>query len=212
MSILLESDDGIRNAYLQYAHELIKHFVSSCAVLYGKTFPVYNVHGLNHLHEDASYFSCSLNDISCFPFENYLQQIKKHVRSGRNPVEQVTWRLSEIEHSEVNKSKMHPKVFASVKERDRCFLLKDETFAFVRQKNADGTLACQILHQRYTSPLFYQPCSSGLVNIVCIGNRQVRMKNGLLCEKDLFRKVAYLPQESGGAVLIPLRHGLEQKY
>lgn len=44
MSILLESDDRIRNAYLQYAHELIKHFVSSCAVLYGKTFPVYNVH------------------------------------------------------------------------------------------------------------------------------------------------------------------------
>lgn len=126
-------------------------------------------------------------------------------------MEQVTRRLSEIEHSEVNKSETHPKVFVSVKERDSCFLLKDETFAFVWQKNADGTLACQILQQRHTSPLFHQPCSSGLVNIVCIGNGQVRVKNGLLCEKDLFRKVA-LPQESGGDVLIPLRHGLEHKY
>lgn len=210
MSILLESDDRIQNAYLQYAHELIKHFVTSCTALYGKTFPVYNVHGLNHLHEDASHFNCSLNDISCFPFENYLQQIKKHVRSGRNPLEQVTRRLSEIEHSEVKKRKMQ--VFVSVKERDSCFLLEDERFAFVRQKNADGTLACQILHQRHTSPLFHQPCSSGLLNIVCIGNGQVRMKNGLLREKDLSRKVAYLPQESGGAVLIPLRHGLEHTY
>lgn len=86
MSILLESDDRIRNAYLQYAHELIKHFVPSCAVLYGKTFPVYNVHGLNHLHEDASHFNCSLNGISCFPFKNHLQQIEKHMRSGRNPL------------------------------------------------------------------------------------------------------------------------------
>ncbi len=177
MSIMLESDDRIRNAYLQYAHELIKHFVMCCADLYGKTFPVYNVHGLIHLHEDASHFNVSLNDISCFPFENYLQQIKKHVRSGRSPLEQVTRRLSEIEHSEVNKSKMHSKVFASVKERDSCFLLRDDRFAFVRQKNADGTFACEILHQRHTSPLFHQPCSSGLLNIVCIGNGQVRMKN-----------------------------------
>lgn len=46
MLIMQESDDRIRNAYLLYAHELIKHFVTSCAVLYGKTFPVYNVHGL----------------------------------------------------------------------------------------------------------------------------------------------------------------------
>lgn len=57
MSIMLESDERIRNAYLQYAHELMKHFVMCCADLYGKTFPVYNVHGLIHLQEDASHFS-----------------------------------------------------------------------------------------------------------------------------------------------------------
>ena len=107
---------------------------------------------------------------------------------------------------------MHPKVFVSVKERDSCFPLEDERFALVHQKNAEGALACQILHQHHTSTLFHQPCSSGLVNIVCIGNGQVRMKNGLLREKDLFRKVSYLPQESGGAVLIPLCHSLEHKY
>lgn len=87
-----------------------------CADLYGKTFPVYNVHGLIHLQDDASHFNCSLNDISCFPFENYLQQVKKCVRSGRSPLEQVTRRLSEIEQSEVDNSQRHSKVFASVKQ------------------------------------------------------------------------------------------------
>lgn len=107
MSIMLESDEWIRNAYLQYVNELIKHFVMCCADLYGTTFPVYNVYGLIHLTEDAGHFNCSLNDISCFPFENYLQQVKKHVRSGRSPLEQVTGRLSELEHSEVDKNQRH---------------------------------------------------------------------------------------------------------
>ena len=107
---------------------------------------------------------------------------------------------------------MPAEVFASVKERDSCFLLKDDRFAFVKQKNADDTFDCEILHQRHTSPLFRQPCSSGLLNIVCIGNGQVGMKNGLLRERDLFRKVACLPLQTGGSILIPLRHGLEHKY
>ncbi|XP_063061794.1 uncharacterized protein si:dkey-242h9.3 isoform X6 [Engraulis encrasicolus] len=210
MSILLESDDKIRNAYLQYARDLIKHFITCCDLLYGKTFSVYNVHGLSHLHEDASHFNCSLNDISCFPFENYLQQVKKDVRSGRNPLEQVTRRLTEREHSAVKNHKTRPQVFISAKERDSCFLLENDRFAFVQRKNADGTLACKILHQRHTSPLFHQPCSSALLNVVCIGSGHVTMKNCLLREEDLFRKVAFLPQECGGAVLIPLRHGPEK--
>lgn len=211
MSIMLESDERTRKAYLQYAQELIKQFVRCSADLYGKTFPVYNVHGLLHLHEDVSHFNCSLNDISCFPFENYLQQLKKHVRSGRSPLEQVTRRLSEIEHSKLYTSKTPAKAFVSVKEKDSCFLLRDESFAFVRQKNVDGTLACEILDQCHTSPLFRQPCSSKLLNIVYTGNGQGRMKNGLLRETDLFRKVACLPQETGH-VLIPLRHGAELQY
>lgn len=118
---MLESAERIHNACLQYANELIKHLVMCYADLYGKTFPVYNVLGLIHLTEDASHFNCSLNDISCFPFENYLQQVKKHVRSGRSPSKQVARRLSELEHSEVDKSQRRPKVFASVKEKDSCF-------------------------------------------------------------------------------------------
>ena len=209
MSILLESDDRIRNGYLQYAQDLLQYFVRNSTEHYGETFPVYNVHGLMHLHEDVRHFQCSLNDVSCFPFENYLQKIKKHVRSGRSPLEQVTRRLAELEQSEVSLTTSKPKKIASVKTKDCCFLLKDGRFAFIRQQNADGSFECEILHQRHTSPLFRQPCSSGLLDIVCTRNGQVRMRNAQLLERDLFRKVACLPQEAGGFVLMPLRHSLE---
>ncbi|XDV31420.1 hypothetical protein PO909_034109 [Leuciscus waleckii] len=89
VSIMLDSDERKRAAYLDFSAELMRHFVSSCPALYGKTFTVYNVHALLHIHEDVSRFRCSINDICCFPYENYLQQIKRLVRTGQNPLAQV---------------------------------------------------------------------------------------------------------------------------
>lgn len=38
VSIMLDSDDGTRAAYLDFYTELMRHFVSGCPALYGKTF------------------------------------------------------------------------------------------------------------------------------------------------------------------------------
>ncbi len=211
MSIMLESDESTRNAYLQYAHELMSHFEMRCADLYGNYFSVYNVHGLIHLHEDVRHFNCSLNDISGFPFENHLQQIKKQERSGKNPLAQVTRRLSEIEYANAKtQPEARPRMFLSTKERDNCFLLRDEKFAFIRERRGDGIVLCDVLHQRYTSPLFEKPCNSKLLNIVYTRNGQGRMKRRQLLETDLFRKLACLPHENG-SVLLPLLHGIEHR-
>lgn len=148
MSIMLESDEWIWNAYRQ----------TFCYVLWwpDKTFPINSVHGVIHLHEDASHLNCSLNGISCFLFENYLQQINKHVRSVRNPLEQVTRCLSETEHSEVDDTQIHPKVLDSVKERDSCFLLSKTAFVLLNRKMQTGLLlvkfcASVTLHHYFTN-------------------------------------------------------------
>ena len=96
ISIMLESNADRRNSLLNYARQLMQFFVKNCKAVYGETFTVYNVHGLLHLHEDVSFFQCSLNEISCFQFENFLQKLKKLVRSGGNPLVQVAKRLGEI--------------------------------------------------------------------------------------------------------------------
>ena len=89
MSIMLDVNTAGRNAYLAYAQQLLQYFVNNCKHVYGETFAVYNVHSLLHLHEDVSFYGCSLNEISCFPFENFMQHLKKLVRNGNNPVAQV---------------------------------------------------------------------------------------------------------------------------
>ena len=95
MSILLTTDANRRNTLLQYAADLLTYFVNSCQDIYGDRFTVYNVHALKHIHEDVAHFSCSLNEISAFPFENFMQTIKKMVRTSHDPLTQVAKRLAE---------------------------------------------------------------------------------------------------------------------
>lgn len=55
---------------------------------------VYNVHGLVHLSGDAHMFG-SLDNISAFPFENFLSKLKRMIRKPKFPLAQVVRRLSE---------------------------------------------------------------------------------------------------------------------
>lgn len=211
LSILLSSDENTRRSYIAYAEELLKYFVKRCDDLYGKTFAVYNVHCLLHLHEDASRFNCSLNDISCFPFENHLQVIKKLVKNSHNPIAQVTKRMSEIENAKkgINKPQEPRSCFyISTKDKDHCFMLHNENFAFVKEKRQDGTLVCDVLSQKDTRDFFKKPCESRLLNIVYVQRKRTKTK--LLQTKDLYRKVACLPCEQGH-VLFPLLHGMEHR-
>lgn len=77
MNILLEEDDNIRNQYLGYAKGLLEFFVGKSADIYVKSFVTYNVHALIHLLDDCFHFSCSLNHLSAFPFENMLGYMKR---------------------------------------------------------------------------------------------------------------------------------------
>ena len=97
ISILLNSEDEKRAAYLNYADNLLKYFVDKSKDIYSENFVVYNIHGLKHLCDDARNLNCSLNEISAFPYENYLQSIKHMVKNSKNPIVQVTKRIAERE-------------------------------------------------------------------------------------------------------------------
>lgn len=64
-------------------------------------FITHNFHGLIHLTDDVEYFgtildSITLDTISAFPFENYLQTIKKMIKGKNKPLEQIGKRLGQI--------------------------------------------------------------------------------------------------------------------
>ena len=63
-------------SHWQYASELLVYFVEQGRVLYGKEFIVYNVHSMIHLAAETYHYG-GLDKCSSFPFENYMQKLKK---------------------------------------------------------------------------------------------------------------------------------------
>lgn len=90
------------SSLLSIAKGLLLTFVKHSKEIYGLEFLVYNVHMLTHICQDVELYG-SLDKISAFPFENYLGQIKKLVKSPSRPLEQIYNRLQELKSSETYK-------------------------------------------------------------------------------------------------------------
>ena len=163
---------------MDYATKLLEFFVKNCQHIYGDSFTVYNVHLLLHLADDVRHFNCSLNKISCFPFENYMQQLKKHVRYGKSPIVQVAKRIAEISSScqKVTHKRNFSKI-GTVSEsfKDCCFLLGDK-FAFVREKRDDGNLVCDVFSESQGESFYCRPADSKLFRIVSVRSIDQRGK------------------------------------
>ena len=93
MTVLLCPDFAYR--YSAFAKGLMCTFVKNFAKLFGSQFVVYNVHSLIHLSEDAEIHG-ALDNVSCFPFENYLHSLKRMVRRPNDPLPQLINRLGEL--------------------------------------------------------------------------------------------------------------------
>jgi len=164
--------------YSEYAHKLLVHFVKECQWLYGNEFLVYNVHALIHLSPEAVKFGC-LDNCSAFPFENYLQQIKKMVRSGKNPIVQIVKRLSELKIAN-NVDQMQP---TSKKMKNNCFILENssccevlrlvscvtERSVEVCSQACNNTFECRVYEK--SEPLFGEPCDSRLIGTYVVSAR-----------------------------------------
>lgn len=92
MRILLSP--ALCSEYCDYADKLLKCYVTNFIKIYGSVHLVYNTHSLIHLADDARKFG-ALDNVSCFPFENYLGTLKRLVRRPQNPLQQVVRRLGE---------------------------------------------------------------------------------------------------------------------
>ena len=92
MYILLHPD--LCPLFYDYAGKLLLLFFKNFGNLYGYEFLVYNTHSLIHLHKDAEKYG-SLDNVSAFPFENFLGKLKCLVRRSKNPVPQIVRRITE---------------------------------------------------------------------------------------------------------------------
>lgn len=88
------------------AQEMLEHFVIGFAEIYGEQFVSHNVHNLLHICSDVKKYGI-LDKYSAFRFENYMTTVKRMVRKGEKPLEQIARRYSEHEavekYSEIQK-------------------------------------------------------------------------------------------------------------
>ena len=82
------------NIYNAYNHALLVAYVSHFGQIYDNDMLVHNVHGLVHLSNDAAKYGC-LDNVSSFPFENFLGRLKLIVRKPSFALQQIIRRLSE---------------------------------------------------------------------------------------------------------------------
>lgn len=150
--------------YNSYAADLLVHFVEDGRKLYGDEFLVYNVHSLVHLASDA-YVYGGLDECSAFPFENYLHQLKKLIRSGRHPRSQIVKRLNEIDkHKE--ELKRQPKAVFKTQKPNNAYVLSDVQCCEIISVMGENGDKERIVHCRIyekLEPIFMHPCDSRIV-------------------------------------------------
>jgi len=83
--------------FLKYADSLLRGFVENFMFVYGQEYISHNVHVLIHLKNDCKNFGC-LDDFSAFPFENFMQELKKLLRKPGKVLQQLARRYSEREY------------------------------------------------------------------------------------------------------------------
>lgn len=83
--------------HINYARSLMQYFVKTFIILYGKGNVSHNVHNLLHICDDVMRFG-SLDQYSAFPFENYLQSLKKLIRKNEKPLSQIVRRKCELDN------------------------------------------------------------------------------------------------------------------
>jgi len=101
ITILISKQFCFKNSYLNYAENLLQHYVTTFKLLYGEHHISHNVHGLIHIVDDVKHFG-PLDMFSSFRFENFMQKFKDLIRKDDKPLQQIARRIHEIENSDNN--------------------------------------------------------------------------------------------------------------
>jgi len=116
-------------------------------LMYGENFLVYNVHSLLHLGDDVRFFQAPLDEFSAFTFENYLQTLKRLVRSTSNPIVQVVKRVHEYEAVQcllTNTDVPVTQQKLGANGRDFVVFLKSGRFAEIIDKKTCDRVVCDV--------------------------------------------------------------------
>jgi hypothetical protein len=189
------------------AEQFLIEFVKNIPVLYSDSFLTYNMHFLIHLSDDAKLYG-SLDKISAFPFENYMQKLKKMLRSRSNHLSQVVRRVHEqqsnvFKNVKISSKKCSAKGFEiSEKYKDSCFILKNGDVVRVCDTFSDST-EITIRKFRTKNNFFITPIPSSQFSIYIVSNLSNVVQSSSILNLDL-KCVLFPIEEKNCWVSIPM--------
>ncbi|CAN7938072.1 unnamed protein product, partial [Ixodes hexagonus] len=185
--------------FLDYAEQLLLHFVRTFIAIYGEDRVSLNIHGLIHLAADVRAHG-PVNGWSAFPFENYMQKLKKQIRNPEMPLQQLYKRVMEERSVDTAaKRTMEPsfsfghnrgplpagcrgppykkvvvpnKFVVKTDARDSCFAMNDGSIVQVSNIASFSSGAACIVGTRFLvqSDLYTYPCKSSMLGIFEVSN------------------------------------------
>ncbi|CAN7976054.1 unnamed protein product [Ixodes persulcatus] len=200
VALTILSSPRLCRDFLDYAEQLLLHFVRTFMFLYGEERVSHNVHGLIHLAADVRAHG-SVNGWSAFPFENYMQKLKKQKRKPEMPLQQLYKRIMEERSAgaEGNVSSTEPR-FSSEHEsgplpagcrgpqfkkvvvphkfvlktdaRDSCFVMNDGSIVQASNIAFFSSGSPCVVGTRFLarSDIYMYPCKSSLLGIFEVSN------------------------------------------
>ena len=189
-----------------YAENLLLYFVRESRNLYSPEFLIYNVHGLLHLVEDVRTFG-SLDNISAFPFESYLHDIKRHVRSGKNPLIQVVKRLREKENCSLVLGSPHPIACVQFQAPNNAYIISNncccETLCETAESDDAGTrIQCRVYERLDCNAA--HPVDSRLIGVFRGSIRHTRIK--VISRRKLKERAIRVAFNGGKVIFIAILH------
>ena len=184
-------------SHREYARALLEYFVSKGRELYGRQFLVYNIHSLIHLSAEAEQFG-TLDKCSAFAFENYMQKLKRLVRTGRSPLVQIVKRLSEVYHT-AKRLNAGDQLLTKISARrpTSAFIIDGEACCEVvstrddKDENGDILYVCRVYGR--PEPIFNHPCDSRLIGAYKVWERNASMK--VIAARRLVKRAVLLQPE-----------------
>lgn len=161
--------------YASYAKELLAHFIEYFKYIYGEEYVVYNVHCLTHVADDVLFHQKPLDELSAFPFENFLGKIKRCVRKPQSVLQQLARRVQE--------GYLSPQVF-----QQKAYELK--------QPHKNGPVVTSMFGKRQ----FQQVAMTTFILKCSVGDNCVRANDKVCVVRNIFEadnQVKLLVQEFG---------------
>lgn len=212
-----------------YARSLLIYFVENFGKIYGHQFVSYNVHNLVYICDDVKLFG-PLDGYSCFKFENYLQKLKKKVKTTGRSLAQIVNRLTEEsiivkryekiitypiitffndnnDKLKLIKSLKYENYFLSAKIGDNCICTGSRDIVFIEKIFMENdTIFLRRKSFKNQQPYFRKPCDSTLLNITVIEHEQ--HIEATIDSLQIERKCIVIPVDDEKSVILPLIHEL----